>query len=506
MSSSTSPKDSTTSSPHPIVPSTTLEPKTCHDYQFECKEYKRNLDNPTTGDGLCLKLEAKSWECTEPNHCDVFECKNYNCKENYTDLPDKCKKFECTDFICKDKNALGKAFECKDYNCIEPYDASLKSCKKFECTNLVLKDNDSNQPTDTEDCKEFKLKDYSCLDGRSASENNPQCIPQNKTCDNVSDCAEGSDENTHDLCQDFCPTCESPKFRCKTSCDCIPSKDVCNGKKDCPDNSDEEDRCKPCVDGKDFTCPEFDKNDPNSGSRCGTKCDGFDDCKEGSDEDPNECFVPSTTLAPISSIRPLTTTHKANQCPPDYFKCKSSTKKDCKEFHCNDYRCIEKYPSSSICKKFECRDYKCSDVRNECKEFKCTNYNCKEFYNGEMGKCKKFECNDYQCLDETIECRPMNEKCDGIPNCMDGSDEDLDVCSQVCLPNQFECLVFDIPAAPNSRARLDSPACEHFEVKNYRCIDPPEPPRRCEQFECKDYNCIETYPKDQNGEERCKKI
>ncbi|XP_020287801.1 vitellogenin receptor [Pseudomyrmex gracilis] len=108
------------------------------------------------------------------------------------------------------------------------------------------------------------------------------CIPQEKFCDSVEDCPDGSDEYkdcTHDL------QCNN-KYKCNDG-HCIRKNWVCDGIRDCPDGSDElceisKRSAKQCIPANNmYLCQN---------KRCiflDMVCDNVDDCGDLSDEGGN---------------------------------------------------------------------------------------------------------------------------------------------------------------------------------------------------------------------------
>jgi len=109
------------------------------------------------------------------------------------------------------------------------------------------------------------------------------CIDKQFTCDMVSDCYNGYDEQN-------CPTdCSGPhQFKCESDGKCISHRQHCDGQPDCLDWSDEW-HCKDfdCLDGFTHCLTSLECIDETY------RCDGDRDCRDGSDEvgcPTNACF------------------------------------------------------------------------------------------------------------------------------------------------------------------------------------------------------------------------
>ncbi|KAF7988304.1 hypothetical protein HCN44_011050 [Aphidius gifuensis] len=222
-----------------------------------------------------------------------------------------------------------------------------------------------------------QVREFLCIDGTK--------IDLMRVCDGIVDCPDSSDE-TRKLCHHV--VCPLSSYRCDYGA-CIEKSLRCNGFQDCIDESDE------------FHC---DIKEPcsNHGYRCfhslecislSKTCDGYLDCADGSDESTGICAS---------------------------FPCPGST------FQCNYGGCIH---LETICDgTYDCIDASDEDISM------CTAINCGD-------KCFAYKCKEHEftCKSEG-QCVDSSRVCDGIIQCRDASDEDIETCSlRQCADGFFRC-------------------------------------------------------------------
>ncbi|XP_069974716.1 sortilin-related receptor isoform X2 [Penaeus vannamei] len=354
--------------------------KSCEPPSWQCKN------------GQCI---AQSWRCDFDNDCgdhsDEDGCEYELCPEN--------------------------TFKCANGRCIEPH---------WRCDM----ENDCRDGSDEVNCTTSAkpgCRDFTCAsDGR--------CLPNSWRCDGDKDCGDGSDESN---CKDY--TCEKWQFQCKSQ-QCIFKTWVCDGESDCQDGSDEtncENVTTSTIEPLVPTEPSF----PTANQSCSAlmflcenmrcipfwwKCDGLDDCGDGSDEEG--CAMPHVN---VTVIKPATPVPRPSTCPLDQFQCSSGEciwetwvcdkDNDCPDGE--DEKNCHQFNTCSLESEFKCRySGGCisSGLRCDSKE-DCADGSDEEGCQSvkpEVTKCPDgfFVCDGGSCLE-------LFKRCNGKQDCVDLSDE-----------------------------------------------------------------------------------
>nr|XP_014342845.1 PREDICTED: SCO-spondin [Latimeria chalumnae] len=259
--------------------------------------------------------------------------------------------------------------------------------------------------------------EFQCLNG--------QCILQSYRCDGQTDCTDYSDEKE-------CPVlnCTEEEFRCANG-RCVPQTHVCDGDLDCgfADDSDEK-GCEPACGEAEFRC---------SVGKCVLyihRCDGHDDCGDYSDE------------------RSCTCGHGEFQCPERRCLNRELVCDGTADCHSGIDELVCQAPGRS-CSEY---DFQCGSGECKPRGWVCDNEaDC-------LDGSDEFDCNRTCHLDEfkcqtSEECIHYRQLCDGIPHCLDQSDESLDNCDRglsTTVP----------PRVKNATIRI----CPEFSCSNGKCV------------------------------------
>lgn len=372
--------------------------------ECRCPSGQLTQDNGScqlTAGGQC---EAGQWQCGN-KLCipSLWKCDGDN------DCGDLSDERECSDEQCR-----GKQFQCKNNKCVPDH---------WRCDY----DNDCGDGSDEKDCP-----NTTCQAGQQFRCNNGQCINNKWRCDLEKDCQDGSDELD---CTQTATQCDSSQLQCSVGGACLPKAWKCDGDTDCPDASDEKD----CDEVK--TCQSWQFRCDNGHCIFKTwQCDGDTDCVDQSDEencDVEEGDRNNTDLLPQPNF-PRGDCNEwmfkcvSEQCVPYWWKCDGV--EDCSdgsdEDGCGAGHEVENTtnpepvaPPVLGCpaNKFQCHNGDCIWAAWVCDK----ENDCVEGEDEEEEMCKdKVMCGPghFQC-ELSGACVGLEKVCDGARDCDDGTDE-----------------------------------------------------------------------------------
>ena len=254
---------------------------------------------------------------------------------------------------------------------------------------------------------------------------------------------------------------------------CIPEWLFCDGKDDCRDGTDElPENCNKCEEKGEFRCRN---------QRCVPqrwKCDFENDCGDNSDENAEMCE---------GNWRECSESEFSCQnkkCIPARWQCDgeddcgdASDEKNCGGFECPEdrFKCTSGH---CIKKELMCDGEKdCADLSDEA--------NCEPRYpNGRFCPPEKFECANHLCISKS-------DMCDNRDDCEDGSDETPQVCANFnCTQaNKFQC--GDGKCIPHHELCDGTANCLDASDENNMTVCAAKPKRcRFDQFKCANGNCV----------------
>ncbi|XP_077997711.1 prolow-density lipoprotein receptor-related protein 1-like [Glandiceps talaboti] len=257
---------------------------------------------------------------------------------------------------------------------------------------------------------------------------------------------------------------------CSTLCLAIPGGKVCA----CPDGQQLSQDQVSCTDNPDETSdPSCDANElACHNGRCiiaAWKCDGDDDCGDGSDETAELC---SNTTCGTDQYKCT-----SNKCIPQRWVCDND--EDCSDGG-DESNCDTRTCGAS---QFKCDTGRCVPIAWRCDRENDCGDNSDEPEQCSYATCERLQyaCNNGVCIPETW-------RCDGDNDCVDGSDEER--CPTHTCANGTEFTCVSEPRCIRLAWRCDGDNDCGDGSDEEDC--PTRPPAGChgDEFQCHDDSCI----------------